>query len=378
MKGIVEYVWSGSRFKIWLPSYNCRITFILAGVITPRGPSNQGQKAEPFGLESTEFSTKKVFQREVEITVESQDKVGGFIGTLISNQQNFGVLLLEEGFASTHHYSASQNPAANLLFAAESSAKNAKRGIWHNHTEIDDITKGTEEITVEERSAGNDAVVSEIGKTGKLYLQYLGPELEELTKLMKSFAEYHTGLGMKAASSFIPKLDDYCSAQFSADNIWYRAKIIKVVEKAYSVLYIDYGNSEVVPGPRLRTLPPAFSVSKLKPQANEAQLAYIDLPGTESEFALMAIDALCHFTEGQTLKAISLGPLGVLLLDQKGVSIQELLIREGLATITKTSMKKYQLEQRQRLKSPVALKSKKSDLDLLVEAQEETSRSRVT
>ena len=65
-------------------------------------------------------------------------------------------MLLEEGFASTHHYSASLNPAANLLFAAESSAKNAKRGIWHNHNEIDDITKGTEEITVEERSAGNE------------------------------------------------------------------------------------------------------------------------------------------------------------------------------------------------------------------------------
>ena len=96
----------------------------------------------------------------------------------------------------------------------------------------------------------------------------------------------------------------------------------------------------------------------------------------------MSYDALCHFTEGQTLKAHSFGSLGVLLLNRDGISIQELLIREGLATITRASMKKHQVEQRQKLKNPSALlleqrNKKKDDLETLVTAQEETSMKRV-
>jgi hypothetical protein len=112
-------------------------------------------------------------------------------------------------------------------------------------------------------------------------------------------------------------------------------------------------------------------------------LAFIELPGAESEFGPMAYDALCHFTEGQTLKAHSYGSLGVLLLNSDGVSVQELLIREGLATITKMSMKKYQMDHRQKLKNPSALlqeqrNKKQDDLDNLVSVQEETSRKRVS
>lgn len=136
---------------------------------------------------------------------------------------------------------------------------------------------------------------------------------------------------------------------------WYRARIVKAEQNQYTVLYIDYGNSEQVPGSRLRTLPLNFGVAKLKAQAVESQLAFITLPGTESEFGPMSYDALCHFTEGQTLKAHSFGSLGVLLLNRDGISIQELLIREGLATITRASMKKHQMEQRQKLKNPSAL-----------------------
>ncbi|XP_070552424.1 uncharacterized protein [Ptychodera flava] len=47
-----------------------------------------------------------------------------------------------------------------------------------------------------------------------------------------------------------------CSAQFTEDNLWYRAQIIKLVDDGKAeVKYIDFGNSETIPITRLQYLP---------------------------------------------------------------------------------------------------------------------------
>merc|ERR1719219_1346349 len=43
------------------------------------------------------------------------------------------------------------------------------------------------------------------------------------------------------------KIDDFCVARFSEDNVWYNAQVLEVVgEGSYRLLYTDYGNEEVV------------------------------------------------------------------------------------------------------------------------------------
>lgn len=37
-------------------------------------------KPEPYGTESTDFSTRRFLQRDVEVEFESTDKSGGFVG----------------------------------------------------------------------------------------------------------------------------------------------------------------------------------------------------------------------------------------------------------------------------------------------------------
>jgi len=67
-EAVVEYVFSGSRLKLYLPKETCLITFLLAGIECPRGARNLPglvQEGEPFSEEATLFTKELVLQREV-------------------------------------------------------------------------------------------------------------------------------------------------------------------------------------------------------------------------------------------------------------------------------------------------------------------------
>lgn len=66
----------------------------------------------------------------MEIEVESLDKTGGFIGTMWLNKtDNVAALLLEEGLAQVHGYSADQSKHVNQLYAAERAAKQERKNV---------------------------------------------------------------------------------------------------------------------------------------------------------------------------------------------------------------------------------------------------------
>ncbi|XP_077407139.1 tudor domain-containing protein 1 isoform X2 [Vanacampus margaritifer] len=46
-----------------------------------------------------------------------------------------------------------------------------------------------------------------------------------------------------------------CSAQFTADDTWYRAVVVEVLDKGVAVLYADYGNTENLPVSRILPIP---------------------------------------------------------------------------------------------------------------------------
>ncbi|XP_061662049.1 staphylococcal nuclease domain-containing protein 1 isoform X2 [Syngnathoides biaculeatus] len=66
-EAVVEYVFSGSRLKLYMPKETCLITFLLAGIECPRGSRNTPggmQVAEPFSDEAMLFTKELVMQRE--------------------------------------------------------------------------------------------------------------------------------------------------------------------------------------------------------------------------------------------------------------------------------------------------------------------------
>jgi staphylococcal nuclease domain-containing protein 1 len=81
----VDFVAAGSRFKVYMPKENTKITFVLAGkffqsaeigrdgrtdvspgIRAPRTARSANEKSEPFGAESHRFASRYM-QRDVEI-----------------------------------------------------------------------------------------------------------------------------------------------------------------------------------------------------------------------------------------------------------------------------------------------------------------------
>ncbi|TFK00874.1 centromere protein W [Platysternon megacephalum] len=220
-EAVVEYVFSGSRLKLYMPKETCLITFLLAGIECPRGARNLPglvQEGEPFSEEATVFTKELVLQREV----------------------------------------------------------------WSQYEEapVEEVVPVLEE---KERTASYKPVfVTEITDELHFYVQDVetGTQLEKLMENMRSEIAGHPPV----EGSYPPRRGDYCIAKF-VDGEWYRARVEKVESPArVHIFYIDYGNKETLPSTRLGTLPPAFSTRILPAQAIEYKFAFIQVPQDITEY----------------------------------------------------------------------------------------------
>lgn len=280
-EAVVEYVFSGSRLKLYLPKETCLITFLLAGIECPRGARNLPglvQEGEPFSEEATLFTKELVLQREVEVEVESMDKAGNFIGWLHIDSANLSVLLVEHALSKVH-FTAERSSYYKSLLSAEEAAKQKKEKIWAHYEEqpVEEVPPVPEE---KERSASYKPVfVTEITDDLHFYVQDVetGTQLEKLMENMRNDIASHPPV----EGSYAPRRGEFCIARF-VDGEWYRARVEKVESAAkVHVFYIDYGNREILPSTRLGTLPPAFSTRVLPAQATEYAFAFIQVPQDE-------------------------------------------------------------------------------------------------
>uniref|UniRef100_A0A6D2XFT8 Staphylococcal nuclease domain-containing protein n=1 Tax=Takifugu rubripes TaxID=31033 RepID=A0A6D2XFT8_TAKRU len=289
-EAVVEYVFSGSRLKLYLPKETCLITFLLAGIECPRSSRNTPvgtQVAEPFSNEAMLFTKELVLQREVEVEVESMDKAGNFIGWLHIDGVNLSVALVENALSKVH-FTAERSSYYKTLVSAEEGCRHSGRSwsrcghrcsVWANYEEkpAEEFVHVSEE---KERVAKYRAVyVTEITDTLHFYTQDVetGAQLESLMETMRAEIAAHPPV----EGSYAARRGDCCIAKF-ADGEWYRARVEKVESPAkVHVFYIDYGNREVVPSTRLAAIPPAFGVRTLPAQATEYTFAYIQVPEDE-------------------------------------------------------------------------------------------------
>uniref|UniRef100_A0A672R1H1 Staphylococcal nuclease domain-containing protein 1 n=1 Tax=Sinocyclocheilus grahami TaxID=75366 RepID=A0A672R1H1_SINGR len=247
-EAVVEYVFSGSRLKLYMPKETCLITFLLAGIECPRGSRNMPsgmQVAEPYSEEATIFTKELVLQREVRPLQ----------------------------ICSCHL----QPVSVALVFT--SSRLHFMRELWANYEEKpkEEVAQLTEE---KERVAKYRAVyVTEITDGLHFFAQDVetGTKLESLMESMRG----EIAAQPPVEGSFTPRRGDFCIAKFG-DGEWYRARIEKVESPAkVHVYYIDYGNREILSSTRLAALPPAFSTRTLLPQATEYTFAFIQVPQDE-------------------------------------------------------------------------------------------------
>uniref|UniRef100_A0A1B0FKP8 Staphylococcal nuclease domain-containing protein 1 n=1 Tax=Glossina morsitans morsitans TaxID=37546 RepID=A0A1B0FKP8_GLOMM len=351
-EGIVEFVASGSRLRLYIPKDSCLVTFLLAGISCPRSsrPALNGvpaQEAEPYGDEALTFTRDRVLQRDVSVHIDTTDKNGtSVIGWLwLDNNVNLSVALVEEGLAEVH-FSAEKSEYYRMLKNAEDRAKAAKKNIWANYVEqvVEEkpVAEEAEDKVVSERKVQlEDVIVTEITENLSFFAQSCasGAKLDAL--MAKLHADFQTNPPI--VGTYTPKRGDLCAAQFSADNQWYRAKIERVQGNNATVLYVDYGNREVVPFNRLAALPSAFSSEK--PFATEYALALVQLPqdNEDKEEALRAFaeDVLNRKVQlNIELKPFNSLPLATVYDPSTNVDIGKQLVADGLVLAEKRGERK--------------------------------------
>ncbi|GAA6013769.1 hypothetical protein JCM10207_008185 [Rhodosporidiobolus poonsookiae] len=355
MSAVVDFVASGSRFKIFLPKQDTKLTFVLSSIRAPRTARNANERSDPCGPEAATWSSRRLLQRDVEILVEATDKSGGFIGKLFLNGQDVASLLVAEGLAKVDDYAQSAQ-----LWALQEQAQQAKKNLWANFDAAAaaqaqaQLNGGGAAGKVEARKEYVDVIVSEVrGGTETVPFSFSVQVLKnggipELESLMGELSLFHRENDVTPAG-FIPRNGDLVSAKFSADNEWYRAKIRRTnpASKQCEVVYIDYGNVETVPFARLRPLASQFK--SLEGQAKEATLSFVSLLDWRTEYQQDSLDYFKDTVEGRQLVAnidardpnllhLSLfDPNDPNSLASHESSINVRLVREGLARIDRRS-----------------------------------------
>ncbi|QQP49058.1 Staphylococcal nuclease domaincontaining protein 1like, partial [Caligus rogercresseyi] len=193
ISGVVEFVASGSRFRVFIPRESCVVTFLLSGIQCPRAarnlPGSGPVDEEPFGNEALLFSKELTLQQEVEIEVEAVDKGGNFIGYMFCGDDNMSLALVEQGFAAA--FSTAYNSAyGNAIFSAEDAAKKRKEKRWANY--VEEAPKDTEDEKKDENEDRKikyeNVAITETTSDFKFFAQSTEDE-SKLSMLMKQLRE---------------------------------------------------------------------------------------------------------------------------------------------------------------------------------------------
>lgn len=346
--GVVDFVASGSRFKVYVPKQDVKLTLVLHGVRCPRTARNASERSEPYGPEAAQFATRQAMQRDVEFSVEATDKAGGFVGKLFLNGVDFAVSLVREGLAKLDDYAT---PSKELAEAQEE-AKKAKKNIWKNFDAEAEAAAAAQAGPVVARREYIDVGLSEIRGDGRdIPFSFAVQELKDgiIPALEQLMTELNQEGPAPAPASFIPRMGEVVAAQFSQDDMWYRARIRRAnpSKKIAEVSFIDYGNVEELSYPRLRPLSQQFKA--LPPQAKEATLSFIQLLDSTTEYGRDSVERFRDLCEGRQLvanvDAREANLLHLTLFDPKDPaafagpsgSINVGLIKDGLAKVDKRS-----------------------------------------
>ena len=319
-KAIVEYVYSATRLRLFVPEHNCICNFSLIGVRTPnsaRPPRNgqPGREAQPFSREADLLTRETILNREVVIDTEDIDKMGAFLGALYyktgKNKRNLlAAELLENGYGKILHFSAERSSTYDELLSSEAIAKDARLNVWKNFDaeEEERLRAANAEVgnTTTPSMECRDVVISHINDASDFYLHYTLSEkdyLKDLTAKMKAYAT-------EVAPFVSPAKHAFCAAPFDEGNgiEWYRGRIEELAKnpkdgtQTARILFIDYGNTANVPVAKLKTLSP--ELLSIKPLAHAAKCAFVKIPTLDEEYGEDAAIAFDKMAWGKDLVAV--------------------------------------------------------------------------
>eukprot|EP00002_Diphylleia_rotans_P002819 TRINITY_DN1181_c0_g1_i6.p1 TRINITY_DN1181_c0_g1~~TRINITY_DN1181_c0_g1_i6.p1 ORF type:complete len:883 (+),score=226.48 TRINITY_DN1181_c0_g1_i6:92-2740(+) len=339
--GIVEHVANGSRLRIFIPSQSCLIPMSLAGIRCPAVARTSTEASEEYGPEALLMTKSRCLHRDVEVEVSTIDKAGTFIGNVFINKKSLALMLLENGMAFTHEASVYQLPNARELLDTEAKAKARKAGMWATFVEQPKTVEVEPEAESDDPEYTN-VFVTNVSSKFVLHIQLLGEgSPEDVEAKIRA-----NSIPSDAAAAFTIRTGLVVCAQFSYDQQWYRGLVKSIPKPNHAeILYVDYGNSEVVPFARIKPLSPKCST--LPHQATEVSLAHIKAPKDEelNEEATKLVEELTYnkvlvacIEEKKADRSIT-----VSLYDpETKASVSGELVRHGLAKVIESRNKRFE------------------------------------
>mmetsp|Transcript_445 Transcript_445/g.535 ORF Transcript_445/g.535 Transcript_445/m.535 type:complete len:841 (+) Transcript_445:1188-3710(+) len=260
--GVVDFVYTGARFKVRVPQENCTFVFSILGVRALNPDPNQPEQ-DKVAKEAIDYARNTLFQRDVEVEISSADPKGVFYGTIYYSKKNYALKLLEQGLAYVYLVGKRSTRHKLEYEAAETAAKDQEIGVFNPR--LRSLAAG---LSTEVPQGNLPTIITEIIDSTFFYVQFLSDENTIRVRDLMSLFD-HTS----AANLIEPiKQGVKCAAMYS-DGQWYRARIDRKTSEGYQVYFIDFGNSDVVPVENLRQLTgPALEAP---PLAHPATLAFI-------------------------------------------------------------------------------------------------------
>lgn len=292
LRGVVEYCFSGSRFKIFVEKQNCMIAFVLAGIRCPNPSAARGRTAEPFAQEALQFAWDLCMQQDVRIEVESLDKGDNFIGQMFVGAKSLALSLVEEGLAAVYTNPYQDAAMQAELIAAETLAKDQKKRMWKNWTApveapVAAAEPRDEEVRPEQSLA--TVTVTEVIDAANFYVHIVG---NEVNKQAIEDELQRIGAGPPPTQPFLPKRGVVCAGRF-VDGKWYRVRVdTKLEDGTVSVLFIDFGNADSLEMTALRPITDD-AVRQMSPLGRLCTLAGLKAPHGDHDSYNEAIDTLC-------------------------------------------------------------------------------------
>ncbi|KAL0221618.1 hypothetical protein RCL1_001472 [Eukaryota sp. TZLM3-RCL] len=322
--GIVEKIFTGSRFKILVPRASALLSLNLAGLIP------LSREPEDINVKATRLATETILMRDVEIEVLSVDQRGSFIGNLYINNVNFVFPLLKQGLA---RLSTSPQDLDHQLLkqyeAAQMEASSAQLNIW---------APGVLPEQIDNRD--HDA---EVGQSFSLHLGYI----ESSTRFCASKEQPDEAFMLSVVTAvmetnppdrtFMLKKGAIVLGQSLDNQVWYRGRVLFTTPSEVKVEFIDTGFWEQLPLNRIRNCPDSLLPSKVAPLSAVYELAYCSsAPKSEPEIQEDGLSLFERFSDEShgtvTAKVMSIdkGIPQVFVTNSLGNSINLDLAFEGL------------------------------------------------
>lgn len=349
MQGTIEYVISGSKFKVRLDQDNVLISFGLIGIDIPSPDANQADITEIY--ERAKNNAKiKLQQHDAIINIKHMDKKGNFLGNLWfydlekkKKGRNYIRDLVRNGSAAIQSDRANKIDEYKDIAEAQEEAQHDEIGIWNPKLSKIYGLPGDEDFEEEDSYVGQtfEGRVLDIQDASLFYIMFQKDD-DKLAVIEETLKDYS-----KSSYETLKhpvKIGTICAAKFHVDDCYYRATVERQIHAKkkgywYEVTFLDYGNKAEVSVSNLKKIDPL--IVKYPPLAYQCNLAYIKVPRVSHTFGKAAYDyfkekiwgksCMFHIVDDEDyFLSVVVNPGKV---EKPNDTIQAFLITEGVASI---------------------------------------------